>query len=269
MHNTGSKPETSPPVIPPPWSFLAGSSPVTETAPNAELLVSLGRLVRGLSVLFWGLPVAMVVCVQAAKGNWFRSLGVVPPVLATALLFYGLSLLESFQRQERPWRAVLHRASLLALVNIGLSPFLYWSGRIPAQSFLNLMVEALTLTGILFLFLLNPLLCRLTSMLPDETLRMETRLFTALNRALLLAIFVCLLAYFAAVHLDPALPSKAYGWLLQASLLPAPAAALVLLLDRAGELFALFFVLLPVAMTMALMWKIKEVILASVFGSAP
>ena len=122
---------------------------------------------------------------------------------------------------------------------------------------------------ILFFFLLNPMLCRLTSMLPDETLRMETRLFTALNRALLLAIFVCLLAYFAAVHLDPALPSKAFGWMLQASPLPAPAAALVILLDRAGELFALFFVLLPVAMTMALMWKIKEVILASVFGSAP
>lgn len=268
MHDAGTEPGTSPPVLPPPWACLAGSLPVTEAAPNAELLGSLGRLVRGLSVLFWGLPLALVVCVQTAKGNWFRSLGVLPPVLVTGLLFYGLSLLESFQRQERPWRAILNRISLLALINIGLSPFLYWSGRVPSQPFLNLIVEILTLSGILFFFLLNPLLCRLSSMLPDETLRMETRLFTALNRALLFAIFLCLLTYFIAIHLDPALPAKVMGWLLQALPLPGTATALMLIFDRAGELFALFFILLPVAVTMALIWKIKEVILASVFGTA-
>jgi hypothetical protein len=31
----------------------------------------------------------------------------------------------------------------------------------------------------------------------------------------------------------------------------------------------LFLILLPIAMTMALMWKTKEVILSSVFGSEP
>ena len=55
------------------------------------LLGALGRLVRGLSLLFWGLPIALVVCIQSAKGDWFRPLGVVPPVLATGLLLYGVA----------------------------------------------------------------------------------------------------------------------------------------------------------------------------------
>ena len=33
-----------------------------DPAPNVELLRSLGRLVRGLSALFWGLPLALIVC---------------------------------------------------------------------------------------------------------------------------------------------------------------------------------------------------------------
>src|SRR5207247_10009018 len=87
---------------------------MAESAPNPELLSSLGRLVRGLSALFWGLPVALVVCVQTAKGEWFdrftelpRSptaqslLGILPSLMATGLLFYGLDLLGHFQKQER------------------------------------------------------------------------------------------------------------------------------------------------------------------------
>jgi hypothetical protein len=39
------------------------------------------------------------------------------------------------------------------------------------------------------------------------------------------------------------------------------------LLQRGGTLLMVFLLLLPVAMTMALVWKTKEVILASVFGA--
>src|SRR5437764_1404541 len=39
---------------------------MSETAPKTELMRSLGRLVRGLSALFWGLPIALVACVQSA-----------------------------------------------------------------------------------------------------------------------------------------------------------------------------------------------------------
>jgi hypothetical protein len=258
--DTDSNPlNAAPPLVSTPASAL-------DAPPNPELLSALGRLARGLSVLFWGLPIALVVCVQSAKGDWFRPLGVVPPMLATGLLLYGLTLLGHFQKQERVWIAALDRAKVFALINLGASPFLYWWNRIPSNSFFGTVLEFLTLNGLLFLFYLNPVLHRLTSMLPDETLRLETRMFSALNRYILFALFLFLTAYFSMQHVDPGLPDRFLGWLLKISPLPARFNIIVYFIDRAGQWIVLFLVLLPLAMIMALLWKIKEVILASVFG---
>ncbi len=95
-----------------------------DPAPNTELLRSLGRLVRGLSALFWGLPLALLVCVNAAKTDVLKPFGIVPPLATTGLLAFGLWLLGDFQKQERVWRAALDRARVLSLINFGLSPFL-------------------------------------------------------------------------------------------------------------------------------------------------
>lgn len=237
-----------------------------ESTPNSELLSALGRMARGLSVLFWGLPIALVVCVQTAKGDWFRPLGIVPPIIATGLLYYGLALLGGFQKQERVWTTSLERVKIVALINAGASPFLYWWSRIPSNSFFTTVTEAITLSGLIFLFLLNPMLNRLTSMLPDETLRMETRLFTSLNRYVLAGMLILLTVYFTMLHIEPGLPEKSLGWLLKTLPISHQANMILYFLDRAGLWLMLFPVLFPVAMTMALIWKIKEVILASVFG---
>ena len=176
-----------------------------ERAPNAELLSALGRLVRGLSALFWGLPISLVVCVQTAKGDWLQPLGILPPLLAAGLLWYGVTLLRAFQRQERIWQTSLERARLLALVNLGLAPFLYWWNRVPSHPFYMAMVEVLILSGLFFLYCLNPMLWRLAAMLPDETLRLETRTFTVVNRYLLLVALGLLSFYFLAARLQPLL----------------------------------------------------------------
>jgi hypothetical protein len=220
-------------------------------APQPELLRALGRLARGLSALFWGLPIALVVCVQTAKGDWLRPLGVLPPVLSTGLLFYALTLLGHFQKQERVWRVARERARILALINVGLSPFLFWWNVIPGQPLYDVMVDLMIVTGLLFLFTLNPMIGRLAAMLPDETLRVETRFFSHLNRYLLLFTLALMLAYYVMVQLDQ-LPPRLIHYLFA---------------ENGRGLWAmLLLVLLPLAMTMALLWKIKEVILASVFG---
>ncbi|HMJ64110.1 MAG TPA: hypothetical protein VK615_02075 [Candidatus Binatia bacterium] len=222
-----------------------------EPEPNPGLLPSLGRLVRGLSALFWGLPVAMVICVQTAKADWLRPLGIVAPFLVTSVLFYGLLLLGTFQPQERVWAAALDRAKVLALMNIGLSPFLCWWNRMPWHPFYNMMVHLMFFSGLLFLFTLNPVLQRLAAMLPDETLRVETRLFTNINRGLLIAGITLLFGYFL---------------LTRATRLPHLIVDFLVVWERVGQWVMLFLILLPIAMTMALMWKTKEVILSSVFG---
>ena len=78
---------------------------MAQPPPNAALLASLSRLVRGLSALFWGLPAALVVGVQTVKGEWFKAAGCIPATLAMGLILYGTHLLGSFQPQERIWRS--------------------------------------------------------------------------------------------------------------------------------------------------------------------
>ena len=223
-----------------------------DAPPNPQLLRSLGKLARGLSALFWGLPAALLVSAETARAEWLKPLGFLPALAVNALLVYGLWQMGDFQKQERPWRHALDRAQLLALVIFGLCPFIYWHNKMPEQVFFSAAVAVLELSAVLFLFNLNLVLKRLGAMLPDETLRSETRQFTALNRWLLVALLFFAIAFVALIQLPhPSLP----------------VGRLLIWLNRASNLLLIFFILLPLAMTMALIWKTKEVILDAVFGS--
>jgi hypothetical protein len=222
---------------------------VPDAKSNPQLLRSLGRLARGLSALFWGLPASLLVCAETARAEWLKPLGFLPALAINGLLVYGLWQMSDFQRQERPWRNALDRALLLSLIILGLCPFIYWHNKMPEETFFDYAVGALELAAVVFLFNLNLVLHRLGAMLPDETLRQETRQFTALNRWLL----VLLLLF-------------AIGFVILGQLPNLPQGRLVFWLNHAGNLMLIFFVLLPLAMTMALIWKTKEVILDAVFG---
>jgi len=222
------------------------------TAPNPQLLRSLGKLARGLSALFWGLPAALLIGAETARAEWLKPLGFLPALAVNALLVYGLWQMSDFQKQERPWRHALDRAQLLALVILGLCPFIYWHNKLPEQIFFGDAVFVLELAAVLFLFNLNLVLKRLGAMLPDETLRHETRQFTAFNRWLLVGLVFFAIVVAALVQLTE--PSPSIGKIL-------------IWVNRASNLLLIFFILLPLAMTMALIWKTKEVILDAVFGA--
>lgn len=221
-------------------------------APGGDLLLSLSRLVRGLSALFWGLPIALVVSVQTARTAWLAGFGLIPPLVANGIVLYGLLQVGRFQPRERVWRQAVERCQVVAWVNCGLSPFLYWLHGMPEVLHYRFCVLAMALSGLLLLLGINRLLDRLSAMLPDETLRLETRLFTQLNRGLLLTtVFVG--AAWAIVRALPNLPLVL--WLV------------LELCDGTGLLVLLLLVLLPLALTMALLWRVKETILGSVFAA--
>jgi hypothetical protein len=222
------------------------------TPPNPQLLRSLGKLARGLSALFWGLPAALLIGVETARADCLKPLGFLPALAVNALLVYGLWQMSEFQRQERPWRHALDRAQLLALVLLGLCPFIYWHNKMPGQVFFTDAVMVLELAAVMFLFNLNLVLKRLGAMLPDETLRSETRQFTAFNRWLLVGLLFFAIVVAALVQLPHPSP---------------PVGKMLLWVNRASSLLLIFFILLPLAMTMALIWKTKEVILDAVFGA--
>jgi hypothetical protein len=228
-----------------------GSTAMNDPVPNPELLHSLGRLVRGLSALFWGLPAALIVCTTMA-GGWFGSFREALPLATTGLLVFGLWQLDGFQKQERPWRNALDRARLFALINFGLSPFVFWWNREPGVLLFVISLRVLALSAWFFLFTLNTVLLRLGAMLPDETLRHETRQFTSLSHTLLMVLLLIVAAQVAVARI-PQLPQQ-LGPILE-------------LWDRGVPWLLIVLTLLPLAMTMALLWKTKEVILDSVFGA--
>jgi hypothetical protein len=211
----------------------------------------LGHLVRGLSALFWALPLALLLSVRTALSEWLRPLGMLPPVLSMALLLYGVWLLGHFRKGERIWIRTVERARLLATVNLGLAPFIYWWNKMPAVPAFTMMVTVLSISGILFLFNLNQALRRLAAMLPDETLRMETRWFTSVNIGSLVFI-VSAAATYQVLQRMPRLP------LLLIRILQA--------IEPVHPVIFILLILLPLVLTMTLIWKIKEAILHSLFS---
>ncbi|HEX4121112.1 MAG TPA: hypothetical protein VH619_10885 [Verrucomicrobiae bacterium] len=222
-------------------------------APKADLMRNLGRLARGLSTLFWVLPITLVVSVETARTDRLEFLGAaafVPAVILNIVLWYGLRQLRDFQKQERIWQQALNRAELFAIANIGLSPFLYWWHRFPTIQFYLASVEFLAASALLFLMQINQVLRRLSAMLPDEMLRAETRTYSACNIWMFLAVFagLCLYAKFRPLSMTEIVvggfhfyPQERMMWL------------------------GLFLTLMPVAMTMALIWKLKEAIFTGIF----
>jgi hypothetical protein len=228
---------------------------------KAELLRALGRSVRGLSTLFWCLALTGLVYVEMASLEtgqlvWreaFSPPAFLPAFLISPFLWHGLNQLRAFQAQERIWQRALSRAEILAVLDAGLAPFLYWWHKFPSVPLYSACVGLLFLSSLFLLIQINCVLQRLSAMLPDETLRAETRLFTVFNISLLLASLAGPSIYLILTRL-PALPGWLDRWM------DAAAAA--------GIWPALFLILMPLAMTMALLWKIKEVIFSSLTDAA-
>jgi len=124
---------------------------------------------------------------------------------------------------------------------------------VPTEAYYLQAVIALAVTGLLFLLQLNHVLQRLVALLPDETLREDTRFFTRLNLTLMLLGLVLVGGY----HL-----------LAQFHYLPQAVIEALDLGQLARIRFALVvvLVLLPVSVTMSLVWKTRDVVLGSVFG---
>ncbi len=237
------------------------------------LMPSLARVVRGLSALFWALPLALLACVKTAMGDSWRVFGVwgapfwkargvvgvlvdalassLPGLAALVLLLYGLRSLIRFQPQERVWTSAVERATVLNVVLLGLLPFAHWWSVEPEHPLFTQSLGLFTLSGIGFMLALNGVLSRLAAMLPDEVFRADTRLFTRVNRHLIGLLGVLLLLQWAV---------RTVPW-------PVPLTMQVFLADLAESRNWLFIMLalLPLALTMTLLWKAKEAILASVF----
>jgi hypothetical protein len=228
--------------------------------PADGILRGLGGVVRGLSSLVWSLPLALAIVVWTVSrvgslmpspfSDLLLSMGIVPGLLVTTLLGYGVWQVGRFQPENSNWQRAANRACSLSLLLIGLSPFLYWWSRRPEVLYFKISAAALILFGLLFLAQLNAVLRRLTALLPDQALKEETASMAKLNYGILAGLGVFQLVLFGLDRLsfDAAADfvARQYLWL--------------------ARLLLLLFMVMPLAITIAVMWKIKETILESVFA---
>lgn len=224
---------------------------------------ALARITRGLSAQFWALPLALlVVAMTGVRTIWgeptplnsfLRSLGVLPGVAVYALLLYGGWQMRPFQPQERIWQRALNSALVVALINFGLSPFLFWWSRAPEVVYFQATTVVLLVGSLIYLALLNRVLRRLTAMLPDQTLREETALLSRLNLVVLSMLAMGVAGYQFAENVVFADSAHTLS-------------ARYVMFVRIGEIALVLSMVIPIATTMALLWKIKDTIFHGLFA---
>ena len=181
-------------------------------------------LLRGLNALLVGLPLALLVCVPGAVGDWIRLfvivmlegnelpgmwlLALLPSIVAIGLLVVAVWQFERFRPDGKEWQADLYHSRLFVLVCLGLAPFLQWAevkpGVPPGGEFVfRLNVILFTFAAFVFLLHLNLLLRRLATLLPNEVLRADTRIFAKLNPILLLLVLGVGVIYLVVSKLEP------------------------------------------------------------------
>lgn len=247
----------TPPPQPPVTAGPDGRGGATTAAPTraARAVAGLdgpakGRLLRGLATLFWALPLTVILGVQTAETNLLGSFGFWPALGATGLLLFAVHQLSACQPGDPRWQAAVERARLLAVLLTGLAPFLHWYRLVPRHEHYQYAMLAAAVAGLLFTANLGGLLVRLTALLNRPALHDEARLFLGINLPLLVGEMLLLL-----------------GWatLIRSRLGPAALAVAAPYLPRLG-FAALLLIVLPIALTMTLIWKVKQAILDEAFA---
>lgn len=215
-------------------------------------VAELAGVFRGLSALFWGLPLALLAFARHFLAFWLSVYDLLLPVAAAACLWFGVSRMRQFQPGERVWQRSVLVTELLSVLMVGLAPFLYLWSRLPAVELYARAVLILVGVSFGFLVALTGMLARLSAMLPDETARADARLFHGLARYVVVVLAGAGLAVY--LRLRPAS-------IVEFLSLPYPPQGLL------RQAILLLLVLVPVAMAMAVAWKLKEVVLAVVVGA--
>ena len=237
---------------------------------HPDLMPSLRQLVRGLEILVWALPFSLLVCMQEIMGSEWESWGALPLLLSMALLWYGTSRMKCFQPQEGVWQSAVRMSEVLAIIMVGLVPFLHWQQTIPDQAaafyspeqkHVVYSVIIFCAASVMFLLNLNHLLNRLVAMLPDPIQRADIRFFVIVNFVLFLPLMLSMCLSQLSLPL--------YNWFAQNHPQLAQRIGSVLGLENFLHLVTLWIATLIVATSMAMLWKTKEAILNSVFSLEP
>jgi hypothetical protein len=161
--------------------------------------------------------------------------------------------LGEFKKSEKSWEELLDRAKFFGIINLSLSPFIYWRLKVPEISAFSVAVWLFFVSNAFFLIIINRIIQQLTKMLPENTLREDAKTYGDLNQYMLIVLLIILILGYAGNGFKG---------------LSRPVADFLFLISSYYQWILTFVIVVPLAITMALLWKTKEVILTGVFIEA-
>ncbi|MGB9602196.1 MAG: hypothetical protein ACP5MG_06505 [Verrucomicrobiia bacterium] len=222
---------------------------------SSDFTRSLSRLIRGLSMLFWGLPITLIISIKTAVKDRFelQPLDFFTPIISSAILLIAIFFIGNFKKSEKKWGVLIDRAKFFGIINLSLSPFIYWRLKVPEITAFSVAVWLFFVSNVFFLLILNRIIQQLTMMLPDKTLRLDAKNYGDLNQYMFLLLLIILfLAYLDNFFKD----------------LPDTVSEFLITVSRFHQWIITVVIVIPLAMTMALLWKTRETILTNIFNEA-
>lgn len=219
---------------------------------SCEFIRSLSRLIRGLSMLFWGLPITLIICVKTSVKDRLelQPIDFFTPIISSSVLLVATFLIGEFKKMEKSWSGLIDRAKFFGIINLSLSPFIYWRLKVPEITAFSVAVWLFFVSNIIFLLILNSIIQRLTSMLSDKTLRLDAKTYGDLNQYMLTLLLVILFLGYAGNFLKDS---------------PLFLNQVLVIISRFYQWIMTFIIVVPLAITMALIWKTRETILTNIF----
>lgn len=207
---------------------------------------ALVRLIQGLYFVFWGLLVTVLVSAESVLLAWQSSFAEVVLAGGVAITVAGTwRLRQAGFAEHASWRRRTGRLRGLALLLAYFALLFCLWRRAPVNLYLQLNAVGFVATGIALLMMVNRTVTALAAVVGRPQLALESRLFTAANIALLLLPFLAALSYLTVmVVARQTSPLDEFRHLLQ----------------RVSLLVGMI-VLLPVALTLALVWAAKDSLL--------
>jgi len=220
-------------------------------SPSTEVVRTLKFLVKGLSSLFWSLPLIFIISIHTAIAGMPEPFSFFPILASITLFLYSLHQLKKFKQDKNGWQNAVDKAFYASFIMLWLCPYLHWWHKVPENSHITLAVNLYIVFGLISMLFLNKALALLVVYLPDETIKTDTQIFSDLNRQFIVSVLVIFIIF---VVLDKFTDLKY-------SILPRN-----FLLGGRSLWLLTFSILIIVSITMGLVWKIKEFIFSSVFS---
>lgn len=138
--------------------------------------LTLSRLIRGFSCMFWGLPLTLLLLFDVVEFRGWLRVRCPVFVLGILLVFYGVMLLNRAPSLTRRWPRWIGQARVVLLMLVYLAPFAYWWRTMPHVRYYEVNMAVLFAVGLWGFFLANQLAAEVGLALGDRALYIESRL---------------------------------------------------------------------------------------------